>query len=321
MIPLSRLEEAAETVRAAVTPTPQHQWPLLSRRAGVELWVKHENHTPVGAFKVRGGLVYMADLRKNAPYARGVICATRGNHGQSVAFAARRHGLEPVVVVPHGNSVEKNAAMAALGATLVEHGQDFQEAFEFAQGEAQRRGLHPMPSFHPLLVAGVGTYALELFRAVPDLDTVYVPIGLGSGICGAISARDALGLKARIVGVVAEKAPSYARSFAERRPVSMPRNPNPTIADGLDCRVPNEEALAVIWKGADRLVTVSDAEIKAAMRAYYTDTHNLAEGAGAAALAALLKEGAARAGRRVAVVLSGGNIDRDKYVAVLSWKD
>lgn len=321
MITLAHLEDAAGIIRAAVPPTPQHRWPLLCRRAGVELWVKHENHTPVGAFKVRGGLVYMADLKRNAPYAKGVICATRGNHGQSVAFAATRHGLEPVVVVPRGNSVEKNAAMEALGATLVEHGQDFQEAFEFAQGEAQRRGYHAMPSFHPLLVAGVGTYALELFRAVPDLDTVYVPIGLGSGICGTIAARDALGLKTRIVGVVSESAPAYARSFAERKPVSLPPNPNPTIADGLDCRVPNPDALEIIWKGADRIVTVSDREIRSAMRAYYTDTHNLAEGAGAATLAALLKEGAAKAGKRVAVVLSGGNIDRDKYAAALSEKD
>ncbi|MSP50587.1 MAG: threonine dehydratase [Alphaproteobacteria bacterium] len=321
MIPLARLEDAADLIRAAVPPTPQHAWPLLSQRAGVELWVKHENHTPVGAFKIRGGLVYMADLKKNAPYAKGVICATRGNHGQSVAFAATRHGLEPVVVVPRGNSVEKNAAMQALGATLVEHGQDFQEAFEYAQGEAQRRGYHAMPSFHPLLVAGVGTYALELFRAVSDLDTVYVPVGLGSGICGTISARDALGLKTRIVGVVSESAPCYARSFAERHAVALPPNPTPTIADGLDCRVPNAEALEAIWKGCERIVAVSDAEIRRAMRAYYTDTHNLAEGAGAATLAALLKEGPAKAGRRVAVVLSGGNIDRDKYVAALSEKD
>ena len=321
MISLARLEEAAALVHAVLPPTPQYSWPLLSRRAGVDLWVKHENHTPVGAFKVRGGLAYMADLKKNAPYAKGVICATRGNHGQSVAFAASRHGLASVVVVPRGNSVEKNAAMQALGATLVEHGQDFQEAFEFAQSEAQRLGLHAMPSFHPLLVAGVGTYALELFRAVPDLDTVYVPIGLGSGICGTIAARDALGLKTRIVGVVSESAPAYARSFAERKAVTMPPNPNPTIADGLDCRVPNRDALEIIWKGADRIVTVSDAEIRSAMRAYYTDTHNLAEGAGAATLAALLKEGAAKAGKRVAVVLSGGNIDRDKYAAALSEKD
>jgi len=321
MIPLDRLEAAADVVHAAMPPTPQHAWPLLSRRAGVALWVKHENHTPVGAFKVRGGLVYMGDLKRREPATRGVICATRGNHGQSVAFAARRHGLEPVVVVPHGNSVEKNAAMKALGATLIEHGRDFQEAFEFAQGEARARGLHAMPSFHPLLVAGVGTYSLELFRAVADLDTVYVPIGLGSGICGAVAARDALGLKTRIVGVVAETAPAYARSFAERKPVSMPPNPTPTIADGLDCRVPNPDALAMIWKGVDRIVAVSDAEIRAAMRAYFTDTHNLAEGAGAAPLAALLKEGAARAGSRVAVVLSGANIDRGPYAAALSEKD
>jgi threonine dehydratase len=245
-----------------------------------------------------------------------VIAATRGNHGQSVAFAARRVGLQAVIVVPHGNSLEKNAAMRALGAELIEHGHDFQAAYEHAMGLAAERNLHPLRSFHPWLVAGVGTYALELFRAVPDLDTVYVPIGLGSGIAGTIAARNALGLRTRVVGVVAENAAAYALSFARKQPVST--NSADTIADGMACRVPDTAALEIIVRGAERIVTVSEDEIKAAMRHYFTDTHNVAEGAGAGPLAALLKERAAMRGKRVAVILSGGNIDRPLYASVLN---
>ena len=296
--------------------TPQYCWPLLSQRAGAETWVKHENHTPVGAFKLRGGLVYMQALQRQQPEVAGVIAATRGNHGQSVAFAARRAGLAAVIVVPHGNSAEKNAAMRALGAELIEHGHDFQSAYEHAMGLAAARKLHALRSFHPWLVAGVGSYALELFRAVPDIDTVYVPIGLGSGICGTMAARDALGLKTRVVGVVAENAAAYALSFAQKAPVST--NSADTIADGMACRVPDGDALGFILEGAERVVTVSEAAIKAAMRHYFTDTHNLVEGAGAAPLAALLQERQRMAGKRVALILSGGNIDRPLYASVLN---
>src|SRR5262245_8984660 len=233
---LAELEAAAALIRQHVPPTPQYVWPLLCERAGCTVWVKHENHTPIGAFKVRGGLVYLADLKKREPGCRGVIAATRGNHGQSVAFAARRCGLRAVIVVPHGNSVEKNAAMRALGAELIEHGHDFQASLEYAQQRAQANGLHMLPSFHRLLVQGVGTYGLELLRAAPELDTVYVPIGLGSGICGMIAARQALGLRTKIVGVVAEQAPCYALSFAAGRPVST--DAANTMADGMACRVP-----------------------------------------------------------------------------------
>lgn len=312
----AELEAAATVIHAAMPPTPQYSWPLLSRRAGAEVWVKHENHTPIGAFKVRGGLTYMHGLKRNMPDVAGVITATRGNHGQSVAFAARKVGLQAIVVVPHGNSVEKNAAMRALGAELIEHGHDFQAAYEHAMGLAEERRLHPLRSFHPWLVAGVGTYGMELMNAVADIDTVYVPIGLGSGICGTIAAREALGLTTRIVGVVAENAPCYALSFARKAPVST--NSAETIADGMACRVPDEAALDVIFRHAERIVAVSEDEIKAAMRHYFTDTHNIAEGAGAGPLAALLRERERMAGKRVALILSGGNIDRSLYTQILA---
>lgn len=316
MTDLAALEDAVELVHAVIQPTAQICWPLLSERCDAEVWVKHENHTPIGAFKVRGGLVYTDHLTKSEPGVTGVIAATRGNHGQSVAFAAWRMGLEAVIVVPHGNSVEKNAAMRALGAELVEHGHDFQAALEYARGLAEERGLHMFPSFHPLLVRGVASYALEFFHAVPELDTVYVPIGLGSGISGVIAARDALGLKTKVTGVVSGNAPTYALSFAQGEPVST--NSADTMADGLACRVPVKEAVETINHGTERVVTVSDDEIRAAMRHYFTDTHNVAEGAGAAPLAALLKERDKIAGRRVGLVLSGGNVDREVYRAVLA---
>ena len=317
MLPtLAEIERAAELVHAAMPATPQYCWPLLCERTGAELWVKHENHTPIGAFKIRAGIVYMDWLKRRDPKATGVMAATRGNHGQSVTVAARRAGLKSVIVVPLGNSVEKNAAMTAQGAELIEHGHDFQAAFEYAQTLAAQRGLHPMPSFHPVLAHGTATYGLELFRAAPDLDTVYVPIGLGSGICGTIAARDALGLKTKIVGVCAENAPSYALSFAAGKPV--PTNSADTMADGLACRVPDAAAVAIINRGAERIATVSDDAIRAAMRLYFTSTHNLAEGAGAATLAALLQERERMKGKRVAVVLSGGNVDADVYRQVLA---
>ncbi|MCP5368042.1 MAG: threonine dehydratase [Hyphomicrobiales bacterium] len=301
------LEDAARIVYRHMAPTPQYAWPLLAERTGCEVWVKHENHTPIGAFKVRGGLVYLTSLRAAQPCINGVITATRGNHGQSVALAAAKVGLRAVVIVPKGNNPEKNAAMRAFGAELVEHGEDFQESYEYAMAQAAGQGLHPVRSFHHDLVRGVGTYSMELLDAVADLDTVYVPIGQGSGICGMISARDALGLKTRVVGVVAENAAAYALSFAEGRPIST--NSADTVADGMACRVPDEAALEIIWRGAARIVTVTEDEIRDAMRHFYTDTHNLAEGAGAAPLAALLKERAEMAGKKVGLVLSGGNVD------------
>jgi threonine dehydratase len=312
-------ETTAKTVHAVMQPTPQYNWPLLSARAGAEVWVKHENHTPTGAFKVRGGVIYVDDLLRREPDCPGVIAATRGNHGQSVACAATRRGLPSTVVVPHGNSVEKNAAMRAQGAEIVVHGADFQESLEYAQDIAAERGLHMFPSLHDHLVRGVGTYAWELFSAVPDLDTVYVPIGMGSGICGVIAARDALGLSTKVVGVVAENAPAYALSFERREAIST--NSAETMADGVACRVPVMSALEMIWAGADRVVTVSEEAMKAAMRHYFTDTHNIAEGAGAAPLAALLKERETMAGKRVGLILSGGNIDRTVYQSILMEAD
>jgi threonine dehydratase len=316
---LAALEAAAALVHRTVPPTPQYCWPLLSRRVGAELWVKHENHTPIGAFKLRGGLVYLDDLRRSQPGIKGVVTATRGNHGQSIAFAAGRLGLVATIVVPHGNSIEKNRAMQALGGTLVEHGHDFQAAYEHAIALAERDGLHIVRTFHPMLMRGVASYALELFRAVAGLDTVYVPIGQGSGICGMIAAREALGLRTEIVGVVAENAPAYALSFAAGKAVAT--NSADTLADGLAVRVPDAAALAIIMKGAARIVTVSEAEIRRAMRILFTDTHNIAEGAGAAPLAAALKERDRLNGKQVAIVQSGGNIDRRLFAEVLAESD
>ena len=318
-IKVEHLEAAADRVHAVMPPTPQYNWPLLSERVGTDVWVKHENQTPLGAFKVRGGIIYMQDLIAEKPDLAGVIAATRGNHGQSVAHGATRVGLKSTIVVPHGNSVEKNAAMRALGAELIVHGDDFQEALEHARGLAEEKELHMVGSFDDTLVRGVGTYGLELFRSVPDIDTVYVPIGLGSGICGVIAARDALDLATKVVGVVAETAPAYALSFEQKKPVST--NSADTLADGMACRVPVAGAVEAILAGADRVVRVSDTEIKAAMRHYFTDTHNVAEGAGAAPLAALIQERHKMAGRKTAVILSGGNVDRDVYRAVLMEDD
>lgn len=313
---LSALEDAAAIVYRVMPPTPQYCWPLLSRRLGAEIWVKHENHTPIGAFKLRGGLCYLADLKRAEPQLRGVITATRGNHGQSIAFAASRLGLAATIVVPHGNSIEKNRAMAEFGAELVEAGHDFQAAYEHAIGLAEERKLHLVRSFDPGLVRGVASYGLELFRAVGDLDRVYVPIGLGSGICGVLAAREALRRTTEIIGVVAANAPTYALSVAAGEPVGT--NSADTIADGLACRVPDAEALAIISRGAAGIVTVSEAEIRRAMRILFTDTHNLAEGAGAAALAAALQERDRLQGKRVAVIQSGGNLDRALFAQVLA---
>jgi threonine dehydratase len=316
---LATLETAAELVHRVVPPTPAYCWPLLSSRLGAELWVKHENHTPIGAFKLRGGLVYLDDLKKRQPKLSGVVTATRGNHGQSIALAATRLALPATIVVPEGNSIEKNRAMSAFGARLVEKGHDFQAAYEHAMLLAASEDLHLVRTYDPLLIRGVASYALELFRAVADLDVVYVPIGQGSGISGLIAAREALGRTAELVGVVAAEAPAYALSFAAGRAVATPSAE--TIADGLAVRVPDRAALDVIRRGVARVVTVSEAEIRRAMRMIFTDTHNVAEGAGAAAFAGALQERDRLVGKRVAVILTGGNIDRTLFARVLAKSD
>ena len=308
---LPEIESAARVVYRHMPPTPQYRWPLLCEHAGTEVWLKHENHTPVGAFKLRGGLVYFSQLRD----VKAVIAATRGNHGQSVALCARQYGMSATIVVPHGNSIEKNAAMRALGARLVVHGEDFQAALEYAQSLAGQEGLHMVPSFHRLLVAGVASASLELFRAVENLETVYVPIGLGSGICAAVAARNALGSSAEIVGVVSAHARAYAASFEARKPIDA--EVTTLLADGMACRTPVPEALEVMWKHVDRIVEVTDDEVAQAIAILFQSTHNCAEGAGAAPFAAIRKERARIAGRKVAAVLSGGNIDRPAFAEVL----
>jgi len=316
---LEEIESAAELIYKTMPATPQYSWPLLNERASkiagpVEIWVKHENHSPVGAFKVRGGLVYMDWLRRNRPQVKTVVSATRGNHGQSLAFAGKQLGLRVVIVVPLGNSPEKNRAMRCLGAELVEFGHDFQEASEHAASLEEKFGWHRVPSFDLLLVKGVSTYAWEMFNACPELDTFYVPIGMGSGSCGAIAARNALGLKTKVVGVVSSHAPAYALSFASghvREHESATR-----IADGVACRQPDATAVEILKVGLDRIMTVDDEAVKEAMRAYFVDTHNVAEGAGAIGLAALLQD-RANGGARVGTVLSGGNVDSDVFARVL----
>jgi threonine dehydratase len=316
MLTLPDLDAAAAIVYQAMGPTPQQRWPLLDARAGAQVWIKHENQTPVGAFKIRGGLVYLDALRRDVPHVKGVVAATRGNHGQSIGFAARRHGIPAAIVAPHGNSTSKNAAMRALGVELIEEGHDFQASIEAAERIARERGWHMVPSFDPRLVQGVASYALEFFRAVPDLDTIYVPIGLGSGICGVLAARHALGRRTKIVAVVAASAPAYARSLALGRLVS--HEATTRIADGIACRTPVPDALDQIRAGIDRVVEVTDDQIEAAMRAIYDDTHNVAEGAAASSVAALLSERDRIQGLSVGVVLTGANVDRDVFARVLA---
>ncbi len=312
---LAEIDAAAELIRDAVPPTPAYRWPLLCERLGVELVLKHENHTPLGAFKVRGGLTYVDALRRRAPHVTRLVCATRGNHGQSIAFAAARAGLRTTIVVPEGNSREKNAAMRALGAELVVYGRDFDEAKAHAATlVASDRHAEVVPSYHRDLVLGVATYARELFAA-GTFDTVYVPIGLGSGISGVIAVRDLLGLATEVVGVVTERFPAYARSFAAGAVVET--EPAETIADGAAVRVPDPAAVAVVVAGAARIVAVSEDAIRTAMRWIFTDTHNVAEGAGAAAVAAVAAESGRRRGKRVAAVLSGGNVDAAVFAGVL----
>ena len=312
---LEALEQAVDVVHTAMLPTPQYAWPLLAHRLGCEVWVKHENHTPTGAFKVRGGLVYLNELHSSGQLPAGMITATRGNHGQSIPFAARRHGVPVTVVVPEGNSPEKNRAMQGWGAELIVHGVDFDDSRVEAARLAEEKGLLFAPSFHPTLVRGVATYAWELFQAVDDLDVVYVSIGMGSGICGLISVRDLLGLKTEIVGVVSTEAPAFARSLKAGEVVETATAR--TFADGMACRVPDSEAFEIIQRGVARIVEVTDQEIAQAMRSLFEDTHNVAEGAGAAGLAALTQEAGAQRDRKAAVILTGGNVDSAVFSTVL----
>ena len=317
MLPtLKDIESASSVVYEVMQPTPQYCWPLLCERIGTEVWLKHENHTPVGAFKIRGGLVYFTKLAQSDQILQGVISATRGNHGQSVGLAARRHGIRATIVVPHHNSSEKNAAMRALGVELIEYGQEFQEAREYASDLARKESLHMVPSFHPWLIAGVATSSLELLKAVPNIDLAYVPIGLGSGICGMLAARQALGLRTKIVGVVSAHAEAYAKSFAARKPVESPVSTK--LADGMACSTTEPAALELILEGVERIVAVADEEIAAAMRMIFECTHNVSEGAGAAGLAAAMQEKDKIAGLKVATVLSGGNVDRNLFASVLA---
>ena len=312
------LEAAAELVHGQMPPTPQYPWPLIAEAVGATVWVKHENHTPTGAFKVRGGVTFMDWLRKSHPEARGIVTATRGNHGQSQARAATAAGLTAKILVPHGNSVEKNAAMRAFGGEVIVFGQDFDEAKLEAKRLSETEGLFMVPPFHRALALGVATYALELFTAAPDLERVYVPIGCGSGICGVITVRDLLGLKTAVIGVVSENAQTAKLSVEAGRLVET--NSAATFADGMAVRVPVAEAFEIYSRGAERIVAVSDDEVAEAMRLYYRSTHNLVEGAGAAALAALLQERDSAAGKQVAVILSGGNIDLPLFAEVLAGK-
>ncbi|MBC3372507.1 threonine dehydratase [Pseudomonas sp. SWRI92] len=309
------IEQAARQVYQVMPATAQYAWPLLAQRLGCTVWVKHENHTPTGAFKVRGGITFMHWLKRERPEVNGIVTATRGNHGQSLALAASAAGLKALIVVPQGNSEEKNNAMRGFGGEVIEYGRDFDEAREEAARLAQAQGLYLVPPFHTELVKGVATYALELFKAVADLDTVYVPIGCGSGICAVIAARDALGLNTQVVGVVSTEATAAKQSF-EAGMICETASAN-TFADGLAVRKPIPEAFAIYRAGAARIVAVSDQEIAEAMRVYYTDTHNLAEGAGAAALAALIQERGLMKGKKVGVILSGGNVDRSVYAQII----
>jgi threonine dehydratase len=312
------IEAAADELRSVVPPTPQYLWPQVAEAFGANVWIKHENHTPIGAFKARSTAIYFSKSVQHQPGVRGVITATRGNHGQAVGLAARRFKLPATIYVPHGNSVEKNNAMRALGAKLVEHGQEFQEAREEAMRVADRDSLHMVPSFHPDIVLGVATYWAELFRAVPDIDVVYVPIGQGSGACAAAAARNVYSPGTKIVGVVSAHAPCFARSFAAGQVVEAPVST--VLGDGMACRKPDAEAVAIMLDNLERIVEVTDAELADAMRRIFALTHNVAEGAGAAAFAAAWREREALQGKRIGLTLSGGNVDSAMFADVLAGK-
>ncbi|HSS99381.1 MAG TPA: threonine dehydratase [Terriglobales bacterium] len=312
---LDEIKQAQQLVYSVMPPTPQFSWPLLSNRLGTEVWVKHENHTPIGAFKARTAIVYASELFKNGNKIKGLMAATRGNHGQSVALAAKRFNVPCTIVVPFGNSKSKKAAMQAQGANLIEFGNDFQEAREYAVKLAGEQGMHIVPAYHYNIVKGVATYWLEFFSAVPNLDVIYVPIGQGSGISSAVAVRNSLNLKTKIIGVVSEGAPAYALSFEAGKKIDAAVTTQ--IADGMACRAPDDEPLEIMLNNVDHVLRVSDDEVRQAMKIYFTDTHNVVEGAGAAALAAALKEKSSITGKRVGVVASGGNVDHETFAKIL----
>ncbi len=312
---LEEIVEAQNLIYSLMQPTPHISWPLLNQRLDAKVWVKHENHTPIGAFKARTAVVYAAELFKKSNAIKGLITATRGNHGQSVALAGQRFNVPVTIVVPHGNSKEKNAAMRAQGANLVEFGSDFQEAREHADDLARQQDLHFVPAYHRDFVKGIASYWLELFTAVPDLDIAYVPIGMGSGISAACAVRNGMNLRTKIVGVVSDGAPGYALSFEAGKKIEAPVTT--VIADGVACRVPDDEPLEIIRQNVERILRVTDDEARRAMRIYFTDTHNVVEGAGALSLAAALREKDGLKGKRVAVIATGGNVDRETFAEVL----
>jgi len=316
---LKQLSTAADIVYQAMPSTPQYSWPLINEALGCKVWIKHENHTPTGAFKVRGGLVYLHELAKRAPDIKHVVSATRGNHGLSVGFAAQRHGLKAHIVVPVGNSVEKNKAMCALGVDLIEYGKEFQDCREYALKLAQKHDWHMIPSMHPDLLSGVASYWLELFSAQPDLDVVFVPIGQGSGICAAVAAKQALGLKTKIIGVVSAHALAYKRSFEAGYKIDMPVSTE--LADGLACRSPDEVSLDIILSMVDEVLAVTDTEVAGAMKLLFVATHNVAEGAGAAALAAALQVKQSLKGLKVGVPLCGGNVDAKQFSIIIGARN
>ncbi len=316
MLTLAQIEAAAVVVYREFQATPQYRWGLSSERMGTDCWIKHENHTPVGAFKIRGGLTYFDALKARGALPAEVISATRGNHGQSIGWAARANGVACTIVVPHGNSTEKNAAMRALGVTLLEHGAEFQEAREYAIALAKERGAHMVPSFHADLVLGVATYWWEFFSAVPHMDVAYVPIGMGSGAAAAISAKLALSHKVKIIGVVSAHATTYADSIAAGRVIES--SVTIALADGMACRIADQAALDVLIPNIDHIVKVTDAEVAEAMRHLYADTHNVAEGAGAASFAAAMQERNRLKGLVVGTTLCGGNVDTDILAKILA---
>jgi threonine dehydratase len=316
---IEEIAEAQKLVYGLMQPTPQISWPLLNEKLGTTVWVKHENHTPIGAFKARTAIVYTAELFQDGKRVKGLITATRGNHGQSVALAGQRYKVPVTIVVPYGNSVEKNAAMRAQGANLIEFGEDFQAAREHAGKLAEEQGLHFVPSYDRNIVKGIATYWMEFFTEIPELDVAYVPVGMGSGICAGCAVRNGMKLKTKIVGVVSEGAPAYALSFEAGRKIEAPVTT--TIADGVACRVPDDEALEIIRENVDHVVRVSDNEVRAAMRTYFSSTHNVVEGAGAASLAAAMREKSSLRGKRVGLVLTGGNVDREVFAQVLLEED
>lgn len=313
---LNDVRAARERIAPHIRPTPLMRHPLLEAESGIELWVKHENHNPTGAFKVRGGLNVIGSLDTDER-SRGVVTASTGNHGQSIAMACRMHGVACTVFVPEGNNPDKNAAMRAYGAALEEVGRDFDEAREACETRATETGARYVHSANePLLLAGVGTYALEIFETLVDIDTVFVPIGGGSGACGLITVRNGTGLKTRIVGVGAANADAVYRSW--HGPERVVGTSAATFADGVATRVTFDLTFGLLKSHLDDFCVLTEAELAEGVRIALRTTHNLAEGAGAAAIAAAVKHRAKFQGRRVVAVMSGGNIDTSTLRRILN---